>query len=127
MFGEEAYEKLTPTEKCYADLFIWTGCTMHKDLNTTKGGAEAMAESWEEGEIPEKLMNKHCIAAVATGSIELEKQASDDSEGGAAKLTKLVGALVRHKDTKKGHQDIFRIFCLGRLNHKIYFPDTSNI
>ena len=127
MFGEEAYEKLTPAEKRRADLFIWMGCAMHKDLNATKGGAEAMAESWEEGETPEKLMNKHHVAAAATGSIELEKQASDDSEGGAVKLTKLVGALVRHKDAKKGHQDVFRIFCLGRLDHEIYFPDTSNI
>jgi hypothetical protein len=127
MFGEEAYEKLTPAEKRRANLFIWTGCAMHKDLNSTKGGAEAMAESWEEGEAPAKLMNKHNVAAAATGSIELEKRAADDSEGGAVKLTKLVGALVRHKDAKKGHQDIFRIFCLGKLDREIYFPDTSNI
>ena len=126
MYGEEAYEKLTPAEKRRADLFIWTGCAMHKDLNATKGGAEAMAASWGEGEGPVKLMNKHNVAAAATGSTELEKQASDDSEGGAVKLTNLVGALVRHKDAKKGHQDIFRIFCLGRLGHEIYFPDTSN-
>lgn len=125
-FGEEAYEKLTPTEKRRADLFIWTGCAMHKDLNATKGGAEAMAAGWE-GEAPVKLMNKHNVAVTATGSIVLGKQAADDSEGGAVKLTKLVGALVRHNDAKKGHQDMFRIFCLGRLGHEIYFPDTSNI
>ena len=47
-FGEEAYEKLTPTEKRRVDLFIWTGCAMHKDLNVTKRGAEVMAASWEE-------------------------------------------------------------------------------
>jgi len=111
MFGEEAYEKLTPTEKRRADLFIWTGCAMHKDLNATKGGAEAMAGSWKEGEAPVKLMNKHHVAAAAAGSTELEKQAFDDSEGNSVKLTKLVGALVRHKDAKKGHQAIFRIFC----------------
>jgi hypothetical protein len=127
MFGEEAYEKLTPAEKRRVDLFIWTGCAMHKDLNSMKGGAEAMAESWEEGEAPTKLMNKHNVAAAATGSIELEKRAVDDSEGGAVKLTKLIGALVRHKDAKKGHQDVFRIFCLGKLDREIYFPDTSNI
>ena len=127
MFGEEAYKKLTPTEKRRADLFIWTGCAMHKDLNATKGGAEAMAASWEEGKAPVKLMNKHNVAVAATGSIELEKRAADDSEGGAVKLTKLVGALVRHNDAKKGHQDVFRIFCLGRLDHEVYFPDTSNI
>ena len=126
-FGEEAYEKLAPADKRRADLFIWTGCAMHKDLNATKGGAEAMASSWEEDEAPVKLMNKYNVAAVATGSTELEKKAADDSEGGAVKLTKLVGALVRHKDAKKGHQDVFRIFCLGRLNREIYFPDTSNI
>ena len=127
MFGEEAYEKLTPTEKRRADLFIWTGCAMHKDLNATKGGADAMAASWREGEAPTKLMNKYNVAAAATVSVKLEKRASDDSEGGTIKLTNLVGALVRHKDAKKGHQDIFRVFCRGRLGRKIYFPDTSNI
>ena len=66
-FGEEAYEKLTPTEKHCVDLFIWTGCAMHKDLNATKGGAEVMAASWEEGEAPVKLMNKHNMAVAATG------------------------------------------------------------
>ena len=43
------------------------------------------------------------------------------------KLTKLVGPLVRHNDAKKWHQDMFRISCLGRLDHEVYFPDTSNI
>ena len=73
MFGEEAYEKLTPTEKCCANLFIWTGCAMHKDLNATKGGVEAMAASWGEEEAPAKLINKYNIGAAATGSTELEK------------------------------------------------------
>ena len=58
MFGEEAYAKLTPAEKRRADLFIWTGCAMHEDLNATKGGAEAMAASWEEGKAPVKLMSR---------------------------------------------------------------------
>ena len=120
MFGEEAYEKLTPTKKHRADLFIWTGCTMHKDLNATKGGADAMAASWREGEAPTKLMNKYNVAAAATGSVKLEKRASDDLEGGTVKLTNLVGALVRHKDAKKGHQDIFRVFCHERLGREIY-------
>ena len=91
MFGGEAYEKLTPAEKRRADLFIWTGCAMHKDLNSTKGGAEAMAASWGEGEASVKLMNKYNVVAAAAGSIELGKRAADDSEGGAVKLTKLVG------------------------------------
>jgi hypothetical protein len=74
MFREEAYKKLTPAKKRRADLFIWTGCAMHKDLNATKGGAEAMAQSWKDGEMPVKLMNKNHVAAAATGSIELAKR-----------------------------------------------------
>ncbi|KAF9642624.1 hypothetical protein BDM02DRAFT_3080845, partial [Thelephora ganbajun] len=38
--GEEAYQRLSEEEKQRVDLYVWTGCGMHKDLNAVKGGAE---------------------------------------------------------------------------------------
>ena len=38
--GEEAYQRLSAEEKRRVDLYVWTGCGMHKDLNAVKGGAE---------------------------------------------------------------------------------------
>ena len=43
------------------DLWVWSGCTMHKDLNTMKGGVEMMSKWWAEfgnGIAPVALMNK---------------------------------------------------------------------
>jgi len=39
--GEEAYQRLSAEEKRKADLYVWTGCGMHKDLNAVKGGGRA--------------------------------------------------------------------------------------
>src|SRR3954451_17678407 len=41
--GAEAYSQLDEKEKERVDLFVWTGCAMHKDLNCMKGGDTAMS------------------------------------------------------------------------------------
>ena len=38
--GERAYQQLSPEEKEFADWWVWSGCTMHKDLNAMKGGCQ---------------------------------------------------------------------------------------
>jgi len=38
--GEQAYQALSEEDKRLADLFIWSGCGMHKDLNAVKGGTK---------------------------------------------------------------------------------------
>ena len=48
------------------------------------------------------------------------------TQAGAVKVASLAGALFNHKDDKKGHHDIFRIFCEFQLGYIITFPDTSN-
>lgn len=40
--GEEVYEALPEAGKRDLDLFVWAGCSMHKDLNSVKGGNKAM-------------------------------------------------------------------------------------
>ena len=49
-----------------------------------------------------------------------------NGERGAVKLTRLVGALINHKDDKKGYHDLFRHFCNAVIHHQVKFPDTSN-
>ncbi|KIK58788.1 hypothetical protein GYMLUDRAFT_170596 [Collybiopsis luxurians FD-317 M1] len=36
--GQEEYDSLGNSEQHEIDLFIWSGCCMHKDLNHFKGG-----------------------------------------------------------------------------------------
>ena len=118
--GERAWERLPEELKeemgCY-----WSGCGMHKDLNAVKGGVDRMSRWWEvAGKTPPiALMNK--FKAGAGSSSEAGR-----SERGGIKLTNLVGALVKHKDPKKGQQDRFRTFSRNNVGYEVHFPDTSN-
>ncbi|PBK79975.1 hypothetical protein ARMGADRAFT_977390, partial [Armillaria gallica] len=127
-FGEEQWQTLTEGEKKKTRMFVWAGCCMHKEMNTVKGGARAMADYWKEGDLdgPVKLMNKDNDAAAQAGPSKARDQAIDNSQGGAVKLTDLAGSLFNHKDKKKGHQDTFRDYFEKHTNQRITFPDTSN-
>lgn len=120
--GERALERLPEEERqkaltgCY-----WSGCGMHKDLNAVKEGADRMSRWWEaNGKVPPvALANKFKAEA------GLSNEACRSDRGGV-KLTNLVGALVRHKDPKKGQQDRFRTFSRRAIGVEVCFPDTSN-
>ena len=129
--GERAYQQLSPEEKKEVDFYVYTGCCMHKDLNATKGGAERMARSWEEKKVtpPVALMSKaQATTAETAETTEAPKKGNHgrQPERGATKLTSLLGALLKDKNPKKGHQDRFRAFCRKTLGTEILFPDTSN-
>ena len=87
-----------------------------------------MAEWWEKsGETPPiELMSKFKAQAAAAAPENEDLSSAKGSGRGAIKLTSLLGALVKNKDRKKGHQDRFRAFCLRFLSYEIQFPDTSN-
>ena len=126
--GEQMYQKLSPEEKVIVDLWVWSGCAMHKDLNAMKGGVEAMSKWWVEfgeGMAPVALMNKFKVVAAESGQLLEESSVSD---WGGVKLADLVGSLVKHRETKKGHQDRFRAFSIEFLSipRPIQFLDTSN-
>jgi hypothetical protein len=108
-FGKKAWESLTDAERHEIQLFIWAGCCMHKEMNSVKGGARALAEYWEKSgtEGPIKLMNRDNAAAAATGPSAAQTCALEVSSGGAVRLTLLVGMMLHHKDDKKGQQDSF--------------------
>jgi len=127
--GERMYEQLSPEEKAFVDLWVWSGCAMHKDLNAMKGGVERMSKWWVEyggGTAPVALMSKFKAISAESGLLPEEVSVGDR---GGVKLTELLGSLVKHRETKKGHQDHFRAFSirfLGTLAWPIQFPDTSN-
>ena len=126
--GERAYQQLSPEEKADVDFYVYTGCGMHKDLNAMKGGAERMARSWEEKEMtpPIALMSKSQEAAAESGLAPEKGKSGRQPERGGVKLTSLLGALLKNKNPKKGHQHRFRSFCRKVLRTEILFPDTSN-
>jgi hypothetical protein len=129
--GERAYQQLSPEEKETVDWWVWSGCAMHKDLNAVKGGADRMSSWWvefgNEATPPVALMNKFKSIAVKSGSV-LEDNVVGPGDRGGVKLTDLLGALVKHRETKKGHQERFRAFSVEFLGvpRPIQFPDTSN-
>jgi hypothetical protein len=103
---------------------------MHKEMNSVKGGVQALGLFWESigGPTPVKLMNKGNAAAAqnSTAASKASEHALKVSKGGAIKLTSLVGALFNHKDDKKGQQDTFKIYFENFLGYTMSCPDTSN-
>jgi len=107
--GAEAYSQLDEKEKERVDLFVWTGCAMHKDLNCIKGGDTAMSIWWKENGIPGPILlaNKENAAVLQqAGSDEeltaAEQRALTSSSGGGVKLASLAGMLFKNKDDKVG-------------------------
>ncbi|KAF8193551.1 hypothetical protein K438DRAFT_1969460 [Mycena galopus ATCC 62051] len=129
-FGETEWKGLWPQDRFDREFLVWCGCCMHKEMNAVRGGVEAIKLFWEAigGPVPVKLMNKANDAAAsnsAPGSKAAE-HADNVSEGGAVKLTSLLGALFNHKDDKKGQQDTFKLYFEEFLGYTVSCPDTSN-
>jgi hypothetical protein len=127
-FGKVAFSELPELLQRIAGLWRWSGCCMHKDLNTFKAGAVRLSTFWKEVglEGPVKLLSREKeereeLAGTAVTDHELSKVS-----GGAAKLADLVGALVRNKEETKGCPDEFRTYSMDQLGYEISFPDTSN-
>ena len=129
-FGKLAFDELPEGPRRVAGLWHWSGCCMHKDLNTFKAGAVRMSAFWKEsgfkGPVPllsRRKEERETLRSMSTDPIDREM---DKVSGGAAKLADLVGALVRNKVETKGCPDEFRTFSRDRLGYEITFPDTSN-
>ena len=58
--GEEAFESLPDAERELAEVFVHSGCCMHKDLNAVKGGYARLSDFWSANGLqgPELLMNR---------------------------------------------------------------------
>jgi hypothetical protein len=117
-FGEEAYHDLSAEEQAEVDGFVWAGCCMHKGLNAGKGGFDAMTKAWAsipDAVPPVKMVTKDNRATLEKASDEESERIHGLSKGGAAKLTELMGALLKNKDDKKGQQDSYKLEFLVRL------------
>ena len=112
--GKDAFDLLSEDEKKASSLFLWSGCCMHKEMNTVKYGVSALKKFWKDLGLdgPVKLYNRDNAAAANGSDVDsLAKRRADAvTEGGAIKLASLAGALFNHKDKKKGHQDSFGYF-----------------
>ncbi|TFY77504.1 hypothetical protein EWM64_g6509 [Hericium alpestre] len=118
-------------------FFVWGGCCMHKDLNSVKGGNDAMQAEWTklEAQAPILLANKANTATIemSSASDPAARLAIDVSTCGGVKLTSLVGAIFNNKDDKKGHQDVHRWYfekvkrsLEDSKTVSVKFPSTSN-
>ena len=137
--GTASFEGLPADEQRRIDFFVRGGCCMHKDLNSVKGGNDAMQAQWAELDTlpPVLLANKANAAAIradTTGETlgAAAQLATDASTRGAVKAASIAGALFNNKDDKKGHQDFHRHYFekvkleLTGEKHSVKFPDTSN-
>ncbi|KAF8168636.1 hypothetical protein K438DRAFT_1909600 [Mycena galopus ATCC 62051] len=132
--GEEVFQMLDKETKREIELFFWAGCSMHKELNCCKAFDDGMKKFYEEHpelEQPVLLANKDNDATIQlaedTGeSTAAVRRALKVSERGGTKLISLFGALVNHKDDKKGLHDVYENYFRPSIGAGVRFPDVSN-
>ncbi|RXW23522.1 hypothetical protein EST38_g2358 [Candolleomyces aberdarensis] len=131
--GKEELAKMPEDQRRKLTMFIRTGCSMHKDLNTVKGGDEAMRSWWEaSGNQPPIILPNKANAAVLkvaqdnSNPSQAEKQAREASKRGATQLTVLAGLIFKNSDTKKGEQDMYLWWMTQELGYAVPFADVSN-
>ncbi|KAF8146326.1 hypothetical protein K438DRAFT_1990862 [Mycena galopus ATCC 62051] len=135
--GATAFEALPEDRQQILSRMIRAGCCKHKDHNCTKAGMAGMQAAWEaHGFTPPILLaNKDNAATIALGdeadSAAVERAVKASQRGGY-KVVSLCGDLFRHKDTKRGHQDLHRLY-FSKVKYNatgehstVKFPDTSN-
>ncbi|KAL1697438.1 hypothetical protein GGG16DRAFT_41336 [Schizophyllum commune] len=134
--GEGIYEAKSEMEKLSLSRFLWAGCCMHKELNSVKGGDQAMRAFYgEHQDVPQPVLlankdNAAVLKLVKDGEqlTDAEVRALAVSGCGAVKATTLGGMICNNKDSKKGQHDTYVWFfqeTLGlRTSH--VFPDVSN-
>jgi len=133
VIGQHLFDDLPKTDQDRLTRFIRTGCCMHKDLNSVKGGDKAMQDMWkEEGLTPPILLtNKEnaTVLANATNSSEpsaTEKRAEEVSKRGGSHATMLGGMICQHKEKKKGQQHTYNWYMEVHIGHRVPYPDVSN-
>ncbi|KAI5900009.1 uncharacterized protein SCHCODRAFT_02485539 [Schizophyllum commune H4-8] len=135
--GEQVYEGLDGGEKKKLSLFLFSGCCMHKELNSVKGGDTRMRAYYSgHPEIvpPVLLVNKDnaaVLAGVKDGEqlTPAELRALSISGCGAVKATTLAGMICNNKDSKKGQHDRYVWYFDRELGPAVAarrFPDVSN-
>ncbi|KAJ6632369.1 hypothetical protein B0H10DRAFT_2206734 [Mycena sp. CBHHK59/15] len=131
-YGMQAWGKLSPEQQYDVRFCQWGGCSMHKEMNSVKGGAAALRAYWERKKLegfsgPVLLANRDNARTIGAGRLAAKTLAEAVTTGGAVKLTDLAGAVFHHKDIKKGQQDSLHNFFEKHCGYMVRFPSTSNI
>lgn len=134
--GEWAYTAMAPDdpERRKVDVFVWSGCAMHKDLNAFKGFAQYAHETWEAiGEPgPVLLLNKDNHAAVRAEQDPTKpttaagKRAIENGTGGAIRTTNIAGMMLNNSQDSRGEGDAFRYWLEKKTGTLTTFPDVCN-
>ncbi|KAF8160013.1 hypothetical protein B0H34DRAFT_797195 [Crassisporium funariophilum] len=131
--GRQVLAGMSDKDRERLTLFIRTGCCMHKDLNTVKGGDKAMQAFWKETKKtpPILLANKDNAAVLSVSNHALEptaaeRRAAEVSKRGASHATMLGGLICRNKDKKKGQQDTYDWYMEEKVGNRVPYPDVSN-
>ncbi|KAJ7439821.1 hypothetical protein FB451DRAFT_1415467 [Mycena latifolia] len=124
--GAEALQNLDEEDRRLLTVWVWTGCCMHKDQNSFKGGNTCMAAYWKElgvpGPIP--LANKDSAAAVQRvlhpedgdrPPSEDDLERLENAAFGGAKAAALAGAIFENAIEKRGQGDQVELFLLAKL------------
>ncbi|KAF7303520.1 hypothetical protein MIND_00581200 [Mycena indigotica] len=137
--GVQELAEVDDSERHLLTVWVWTGCCMHKDQNSFKGGNTAMTAHWKilgiDGPIP--LANKENAKAIRKilhperGDAEVtaeDLKKLEDVAFGGAKLTALAGAIFNNAIDKRGQGDAHQLFLeyhleLDRVKR---FPQTNN-
>ena len=78
---EEALLQLPYMERRELQVFVWSGCGMHKEMNATKYGNSAMAIEWQkQGMAPVLLANRDNKAVLALHGKENGRANDDDDD-----------------------------------------------
>ncbi|KAJ6574411.1 hypothetical protein B0H19DRAFT_1063370 [Mycena capillaripes] len=122
--GAKALDSLPLERQRLLTRMIFAGCWAHKDHNCGRAEFTGMQAAWGTLGLtpPILLANKDNAATIASERMRILKPLS----------VRICGDLFRHRDDKKGHQDLHRHFfskvkfdATGE-HSTVKFPDTSN-
>ncbi|KAJ7347877.1 hypothetical protein DFH08DRAFT_698722 [Mycena albidolilacea] len=135
--GSVHFESLPEPQQHLLTRCVIAGCCEHKDHNCSAYGVKGMEGAWVPLGLtpPVLLANKDNAATISLGDgadSEAVERAINASARGGHKLVSICGNLFRHKDDKRGHQDLHRHFFtkvkfdVTGEQSTVKFPDTSN-
>ncbi|KAJ7353020.1 hypothetical protein DFH08DRAFT_804606 [Mycena albidolilacea] len=135
--GSTALESLPQEQQQVLTRMVVAGCCKHKDHNCTKAGVAGMEGAYERLGLTLSVLlaNKDNTTTVALGNeadSAVVERALKASQWGGYKVVSICGDLFRHKDDKRGHQDLHRhVFSKVKFDatgehSTVKFPDTSN-
>lgn len=134
--GEESFNNLDAADQQALTLYVWTGCCMHKDQNSFKGGNVRMQANWKRAystySFGEQVERRRCPQSSLTRARRQAGHGGGDryleaSAFGGAKVAALAGAIFNNRYDKKGQGDTYIAFMEDQLDAFIKrFPQMNN-